>query len=199
MEAGAMMEENPLYAAVISFGVGIDEGAEEEAKFREVKLFSDNVVYKLIEGYQKWTEEKKKAEKEDALSRLILPVEFEVMKRHIFRNNKPAIFGAKIIEGRLKEGWKVMNKKGEIIGKVEGMQNKGERVKEGKKGEELAVSVRGGNIGRNLFEGDHLYSVMPMNQAAELIKFMDEFSEEEKELLGKIRSMKVQNKKEELA
>ena len=199
MEAASMIEEEPLCAAVVSFGVGVDEGAKEEAKLRGVKMFSDNVVYRLIEGYQKWVEEKKSAEKEDALSRLVLPVKFEVLKGNVFRNNKPAIVGVRVEEGRLKEGWKVMNKEGKIVGKVEGMQDKGESVKEAKKGKELAVSIRGGNVGRNLFEGDHLFSVMPSAQAAELIRFMDEFSEEEKDLLGKIRSMKVQKEEEETA
>jgi translation initiation factor 5B len=198
MDASTNCEENKLYKAIISFNVEIDEGAEEETKLREVKLFSGNVVYKLIEDYTKWTEEIKNAEKKDALSKLVTPVEFEVMQGHIFRNNKPAIFGAKIIEGKLREGWKVMNKKGEFIGTIEGMQDKGERFKEAKKGMELAVSVKGGNIGRNLFEGDHLFSILPLSQTKELFKFMDELTEEEKDLLKKIHTIKIQNEEEEV-
>ncbi len=194
----ATTTENKLHNVIISFNVEVDKEVKEEAKLRNVKLFNGNVVYKLIEDYKIWTDEIKSAEKKETLSKLVLPVEFEVMRGNIFRNNKPAIFGAKIIEGKLKEGWKVMNEKGEIVGTVDGMQDKGEMVKEAKKGTELAVSIKGGNVGRNLFEGDHLFSVMPPTQYEKIIKIMDEFSEEEKDILKKIRTIKIKKDEEEI-
>ena len=112
-----MIENDPLQACILGFNVEIDEEAQKEADTRNVKIFNEKIIYSLIDSYKKYCEEIKKAEKENELSCLVWPVEIELIRGKVFRNNKPAIVGAKINEGKLKEGWRVMNKKGEIIGK----------------------------------------------------------------------------------
>ena len=81
-----------------------------------------------------------------------------------------------------------MNAKGEVIGKVGGIQNEGKSVKEVKKGDEVAISIGEGSIGKNLFEGEKLFSCIPPKQYCNLEKYLDEFSSEEKELLAKIKA-----------
>ncbi|MCX6804089.1 MAG: hypothetical protein NTY48_06015, partial [Candidatus Diapherotrites archaeon] len=95
--------------------------------------------------------------------------------------------GVKILEGRLRDGWMIMNKEGKIMGKVAGMQNEGKSLKEAKRGEEIAVSIDGANVGRNLFEGDHLYSCIPVKQYCSLEKYLDDFSSDEKVLYKEIK------------
>ena len=80
-----------------------------------------------------------------------------------------------------------MNKEGREIGKIEGMQNEGKAVKEAKKGDEVAISIEGANVGRNLFEGDKLYSCIPVAQYCSIDKYLSDFSESEKQLLNKIK------------
>jgi translation initiation factor 5B len=190
MEASSLIEEDPYLGVLIAFNVNVDKDAEKEAALREIRIFNDKVIYKLVEGYQDWLEKNKKMEKEKDMACLVLPVKFEILKGKVFRNNKPAIVGVKIEEGRLKEGWKVMNEKGNIIGEITGMQSQGENVKEAGKGDELAISIDKGNVGKNLFEGDKLYSCIPAKQYTDLNKYMNEFKPKERELLEEIKSKK---------
>ena len=191
MQASAMLCENPLYACVLGFNVKLEKEAATEAEERDVRVFNEPVIYKLIEDYQEWVETSKKAEKEAGMSCLIWPVEIELLRGSVFRNSKPAIVGVRVNTGKIKEGWKVMNKAGEIIGKVTGIQSKGETVKEGKQGDELAIAIDHGVIGRNLFEGEKLYSCIPLRQYCDIDKYLDDFNEEEKELLKKIKEKQV--------
>ncbi len=192
MEAYSLMCEDPYLGVILGFNVSIDSDASEEAAKKGVRIFNEKVIYHLIDGYKNWIEEAKKAQKANEISCLVCPVEIEVLRGKVFRNTKPAIVGVRINEGRLRDGWNVMNKEGKIIGKIEGMQNEGKSLKEAKKGEEVAVSIDGANVGRNLFEGDILYSCIPQKHYAGLAKYAAEFTTGEKELLDEIKSKQTE-------
>ncbi|MBT7241621.1 MAG: translation initiation factor IF-2, partial [Candidatus Diapherotrites archaeon] len=191
VQASSMLCEEPLFGCVLGFNVKIEKEAQHEANERDVRIFNEPVIYKLIENYQEWVTASKKAEKEEGMSCLIWPVELESLRGSVFRNSKPAIIGVRVNTGKVKEGWKVMNKAGEVIGKITGIQKNGETVKEGKKGDELAIAINDGIIGRNLFEGEKLYSCIPLKQYCNIEKYLEEFSEEEKELLQTIKEKQI--------
>jgi translation initiation factor 5B len=197
VEASSMLCDTPLYGTVLGFNVKLEKEAETEANNRDVRVFNEPVIYKLIEDYQAWVTASKKAEKEEGMSCLIWPVELESLRGSVFRNSKPAIIGVRVNTGKVKEGWKVMNKDGDVIGKITGIQKDGETVKEGKKGDELAIAINDGVIGRNLFEGEKLYSCIPLKQYCNIEKYLEEFSEEEKELLKVIKEKQIQPEGEE--
>ncbi|MFA6268924.1 MAG: translation initiation factor IF-2 [archaeon] len=188
MEAASLKCDDPLLGVVLAFNVLVDADAVAEADKRGIKIFNEKVIYHLIENYRAWVEEAKRLEKQNEMACLIWPVEFEVLRGKVFRNTKPAIVGVRILEGKLREGCKLMNSSGVEVGKVEGIQNEGKAVKEAKKGDEMAVSIDGANIGRNLSEGEHLYSCIPAKQYAELEKYSSDFTVDEKQLLEKIKS-----------
>ncbi|MFA5357772.1 MAG: translation initiation factor IF-2 [archaeon] len=190
MEASSLLEEDKTLATILAFNTSVDSDAEEQAKKMGVKIFNEKVIYKLLEEYEKWAQGTKRASKEARLSCLVMPVEFELLRGNVFRNNKPAIVGVKIIAGKLKTGWKVMNKEGKVIGEIDGIQKNSKSVDKAEKGDELAVSIRGGNVGRNLFEGEHLFSCIPTSHYCELQELGD-FSEDEKNLLAKIMETKL--------
>ena len=197
MEAASMLCENPLLGVLLGFNVLIDSDAQVEADKRGIKIFNEKVIYHLIENYKAWVEEKKKLEKQNELSCLVFPVEFELIRGKVFRNTKPAIVGVKINVGKLKEGWKVMNSSGEFIGKLEGIQSEGKSVKEAKCGEEVAVSIDGANVGRNLFEGEKLYSCIPISNYANIAKYACDFNEDEKKILEFIKGKQKSQEEEE--
>jgi translation initiation factor 5B len=199
MEASSLLGEEKTLACILAFNVEVEKEAGKEAEKNGVQLFDEKVIYKLLDDYREWSEKTKRAAKEQKLSCLVMPVEFEVLRGNVFRNTKPAIVGVKILGGKLREGWKVMNKEGKIIGEIEGMQKNSKSVKEGAKGDERAVSIRGANVGRNLFEGDHLFSCIPESHYCELRGCLEDLSEEEKSLLEKIKEKQLnleQNKEE---
>lgn len=197
IEAASLQAQDPLLGVVLGFNVGVDSDAQTEADKRGIKIFNEKIIYHLIENYKNWVEEKKRLEKQNEMSCLVMPVEFELIRGKVFRNTKPAIVGVKINVGKLKEGWKVMNSNGEIIGKVDGLQSEGKSVKEAKKGDEIAVSIEGANIGRNLFEGDKLYSCIPLKHYTNISKYLDELNQDEKELLECIKNKQKITEEEE--
>lgn len=191
MEAVGMMNEEPLFGTILAFNVIADQEAIKEAKLRNIKIFSEKVIYKLIEDYSKWVNETKEAQKKAGLSSITYPAKFTVIFGKVFRNTKPAIFGAHIDCGLLKDGVRIMNNNGEIIGKINGIQNEGKQIKELKKGEEAAIAIDGCCFGKNISEKETLYSYLPPKQLENIQKFLEEFNEEEKELINEIRKKTI--------
>ncbi len=190
LEAAAVSEKEPLKGVIFAFNVKVPALALQEAEKRNVKIFSENVVYRLIETYDLWVKGKKEEEKKEVLSTLVWPCRMEVLRGFVFRNSKPAIFGVKVLEGRLKAGVKLFNNSG-IIGTVDVMQNKGETVEEAKAGDEVAISVDDAVLGRNVAEEQTLYTVIPKKMFVELEKFKEFFSPSEQTLWEDIRTLEA--------
>jgi translation initiation factor 5B len=199
VEAEAVSSQDKLLGCVIGFNVLVDEDAKKEAELKGISVFTEKVIYHLIDNYKKFIEDAKKAEKDAKLSCLIWPVEFELMKGMVFRNCKPAICGVRILEGKLRENWKVMNSKGKIIGKIVGIQREGKPVKEAHKGDELALSIDDGVFGRNIFEGEKLFSCIPAENICELQGLCNtgDLNLDEQELLETIIKKQGKNKSAE--
>ncbi|MBU1120340.1 translation initiation factor IF-2, partial [Candidatus Micrarchaeota archaeon] len=188
IEVACLKEKDPIKSVIIAFNTNINPEALEEAKKREVKIFEGKVVYKLIEEYNEWIQEAKQREKEKALAGVTFPARIRIMPNCIFRNSKPAIVGVKIEEGRLMQGVKLM-KKGKTIGKVAVIQHEGKTINEAKKGEEVAVSIEGGVVGRNINEKDELTTFVSAAHCKKLEE-TDVLKKDEKELLEEIRKEK---------
>ena len=81
--------------------------------------------------------------------------------------------------------------------KISGIQNNGKTLKEITKGEEAAIAIEGATIGRNLTEGETLYSCIPIKQSEDIQKYIKEFNPDEIELIEKIKEKQKNNKEEE--
>jgi len=187
-EAAAVKEKNPTEAAIISFGSNIDSVAKEEAKRKGIRIFSGNVIYALMEEFGEWQDEKREELKKAKLARLVMPVKFTVLKGLVFRRSGPAVVGVKIGEGRLRKGVTAMKESGRLIGEIASIQSKNKEVETAEKGSEVAVSIKKGVVGRNIKEGDTLYSYVPGEQFFEIINSM-ELDDNEKELLEEIKKI----------
>ncbi|MDA4131305.1 MAG: translation initiation factor IF-2, partial [Thaumarchaeota archaeon] len=104
-----------------------------------------------------------------------------------FRRNDPAVFGVEVLEGRLKQKSNVMNETGKTIGSIHQIQNEGKTVSTANRGDQVAVSMSGPTIGRQVNEGDVLYT-LPGEQEVRTInqKYLQLLSEEDKQLLKEI-------------
>ncbi len=188
MESLQVKEKDKTKGVILAFNTKINPEAVKEAEKQEIRIFNEKVIYHLIEEYEKWIAEEKEKAKQSFLAEIVLPVKIKLMPENIFRNSKPVIIGAKIIEGKLRTGIKVM-KNGKIIGKILAIQEKGENIKEAKKGSEVAISISDATIGRNLNNKDELISFIPENNIEKLEKSNDILTEEEKDLLKKIKEI----------
>lgn len=197
MEMESVRKTSPYLGVIFAFHTKVNPDAEEEAGKRGVRIFSGSVIYKLIEDYEKWVNEAKDQGKKNKLKTIVLPAEFELLPGNVFHNTKPAIVGVRISEGRLRSKIKVMNAKGIVIGKAEVIQKDGKNVELASKGDEVAVSIEGATIGRNLHEGDVIFSVIPEKQLKS--KEWEELLEGgENILLEKIKKLQADVRKKEV-
>lgn len=187
LEAVPIKEKDPYLAVVFAFNSGMEENALEEAKLREIKIFKGNVIYSLIEDYQKWVKESKERKKLEKEKKLVYPVKVKVLKDHIFRNSNPAVVGVKVLAGRLRSGVELM-KKGKVIGEIESLQLENEKIEEAKLNDEVAVSIKKAVAEKDFNEEDELYSFIPNEQFGEIEKYL-EIGEGEKALLQEIKRM----------
>lgn len=197
VEAAAENDRDPLKAVIFAFNVGIEESALLEASKRNVHIISGSVVYRLMEEYADWVRKQLLQRKQDALARLSLPVKLRFMQGFVFRHSKPAVVGVRVLEGKLRPGVKLLNDKGKIVGIVSAVQVQGKSIDMAIKGQEVAVSVDRGVVGRNLHENGVLYAYIPVVQFGELTAMRDFLSFDEQELLGEIFELEKKRAKVE--
>ncbi len=192
-EAFAVKQNNNYLGVIFSFNTQITDEARDIASKLGVPIFESDVIYKLIEDYEEWLKSEKEAEKEDLLKSRFYPSKIKILPGYVFRRSKPAIVGIEVISGIVRAGVQLMKADGEIIGKLKGLEDKGEKIKEAKKGMQVAVSIEGPTIGRQIKEGDILYSFIPPQKIPILTReFEKEEMAEETDLIKEIKE--IENK-----
>ncbi len=189
LEAAALKSKDPYAGCVLGFNAPILDAVKKDAELQQVKIISGNIVYALTEHYQQWVKETEENKHKGLLEKAIFPCQLQLMPNHIFRNTKPAVVGVRIVEGRLRVGTELMNKHGEVIGKVAQIQQDKENIDLAERNDEVAISIDGGNVGRNLFENETLYTNPTPGMLMLLKKIESKLSAEEKELLEKITAL----------
>jgi len=87
------------HKAILGFNVDLLANAETELENADVKLFTDEVIYQLIEDYETYVEEKQRAQQETVLDKVVRPSRFRILPDHTFRQNDPAVVGVEVISG----------------------------------------------------------------------------------------------------
>jgi len=162
-EAESNYENDPLKAVVIGFNVSLNNDAKSE----KVKVFTADIIYKLIENFEKWVDgETKRLEAAD-IEILVRPCKIKIMPGYVFRQNNPAVVGVEVLEGKIKTNIKLMK---DIISltTIKSIQSEKKNVSEAEKGKQVAISLDKVTIGRQINEGDILYSVIPENDFRKL-------------------------------
>ncbi len=123
------------------------------------------MIYGLIEEYQTWVEKQKTLYGKKRYETIVRPGKFKILPGYVFRQNKPAIVGIQVLGGTLRNGVYLMREDGARVGTLKGMQDRGENVSEIGAGKEVAVSIDGPTVGRQINEGDVLYVDVPEKHA----------------------------------
>jgi len=191
VDAVIVKKEDPLYGVIVAFNVKILPSAAEEIKASEIKLFSANVIYQLTEDYQEWIDAAEEKKKKAYLDAIIKPAKIRIIPKLIFRNSKPAIAGIEVLTGTVKQDYGLIRGDGSKVGKVEGMQDKGENLKSAARGKKVAMSIKDAIFGKNFDEGDVLYVDIPENHYKILeSELKNKLSEDEYETLNEIVDIK---------
>jgi translation initiation factor 5B len=194
LAAAAVKEKNRYLGVVLGFNTKILEEAKREAQERTIPIFSENIIYNLVRSYTEWVEYQKEHE-DSILFNEIPPIcRFQFMKGFVFRRNYPAVFGAEIQIGKLRQKVNVLNEDGKKIGTIHQIQENGKPIEEAGKGEQVAVSIKEISVGRQVNEGDIFFTDLGSKEAKLLLeRFYYRLAQEEKDILNTIVSIKRRN------
>ena len=186
--AVASTADEPKHEAVLGFNVDVLEDARREADTDGVELFVDEVIYQLVEEYEDHVETIERAQQEQVLDKIQRPCRFRVLPDHVFRQSSPAVVGVEVLSGTLKRNSRVVawaDGEPERVGRLKSLQDAGEDVDEARTGEEVAASIDGPTVGRQIEEGDELWTELPEKHAKILEQELsDEIPADELEALG---------------
>ncbi|OIO25174.1 translation initiation factor IF-2 [Candidatus Micrarchaeota archaeon CG1_02_55_22] len=161
LEASSVKANNRFLGVVFAFNVPVPADVALLAEEECVKVFSEKVIYNLVDGYGRWVDAAKATDKKDAFAKLVLPAKIVLMKNHCFRVSKPCIVGVEILSGVLRTGVTLIKSDGSVVGQVKGIQHDKESVAEARQGQQVAVSIDGPVFGRGLDYGEELLVDVP--------------------------------------
>lgn len=187
--------KDPLLGAILAFNVDILPDALSEIQKTNVPVFSSNIIYSLMESYEAWVDEKKMKLEQERLEAVIRPGAVRLLPDCVFRQSKPAIVGVQVIGGVIRTQTNLMREDGANVGAVKGIQAHNENVGSATVGQEVAVSIDGPTVGRQIHEGDILYVNVPEKHARIVeMELMPKLSLDEREVFEKF--LEIKRKKE---
>ena len=185
----AAASNNPLHKIIFAFNIKILPEAKEELQNTDVTIFNKDVIYTIMEDYDEWIAKKKAELERERRQDFIHPGMVKFLPEYIFRISHPAVIGVRILNGRIKTGLKLMNQEGKSIGTIKGIQSENKPVEEALQGQEVAISIEGITVGRQIKGNDILYTDIPESDAKKL-RDMDVLNIDEKDVLNKIFEIK---------
>ena len=189
VDAQVVGEHDPYLGAVLGF----DSKVLPEAKdyVGDGHIFVSPIIYEVIDNYVNWAVAKKEEDERAALSALTRPAKLRVLPGMFFRRKDPAVFGVKVVAGKLLPKVHLMSVEGGEIGTVKQIQDQGKAIAEAKEGDEVAISVDGPTLGRQVKESDVIFT-MPRSHEAKALrtKMLGSLTESEQEVLNEIIQIK---------
>lgn len=189
VDAQVVREHDPYLGAILGF----DSKVLPEAKdyVGSSPIFVSPIIYEVIDNYTNWATAKKETDERAALSALTRPAKLKVIPGTFFRRKDPAVFGVKVTAGKLFPKVHLMSAEGTEIGTVGQIQDQGKAISEAKEGDEVAVSVDGPTLGRQVKENDIIYT-MPRSHEAKALrtKMQGSLTESEQGVLSEIIRIK---------
>ena len=192
VEANATLD--PLNKLIFAFNVKILPEAKEELANTDITIFNEDVIYTIMEKYDEWLEKKKTELEKERRQEYIHPGMIKFLPEYVFRVSHPAIIGIRVLGGRIKNGMRLMKENGKLIGSIKGMQSENKAVEEAIQGQEVAISIEGVTVGRQIKGEDILYTDIPESDAKKL-REMDVLNLDEKDVLNKIFEIKRKSNK----
>jgi translation initiation factor 5B len=158
----------PTNRAVLAFGVDTLDDAVRLADQEDVSIFDNDVIYRLIEDFEEHVGAIETAQQDQILENITRPARFQILDDHTFRQSDPAVVGVEVLSGTIKRNSHVVTFDGaepERQGLLKSIQNEGEDVDEARMGDRVAISIDGPTVGRQIEEGDELWTEIPEKHA----------------------------------
>jgi translation initiation factor 5B len=94
VEAAAMTD--PLHRVILGFNVKMLPDVEEEALARDLTVFTDRVIYTLLDNHRDWLAAEKKKLEASHRQEHIHPAKLKFLEGCSFRQRDPAVFGVRV-------------------------------------------------------------------------------------------------------
>ena len=191
VKAQVITETDKYLGSILAFGVKVLDDAKHEANKNGIRIFSQPVLYDLVDEYRDWVTSDKENMQKTELDSIMMPCKFQLIKGMVFRRNGPAVCGVEILGGSLKQKSIIINSTGKEVGVIKQIEDNGENIKQAAKGSEVAVSMNEPVIGRTIREGEILYS-LPNDIGVRLLKgrYHDSLSDDESNILDEIITLR---------
>ncbi len=180
--------ENPLHRVVFAFNVTVNTDARDEARSTGVTLFENDVIYKLLEDYEKWCEVRMREIEAAKRLEIVFPGKVVILRDHVFRVRKPAIVGVRVLAGRVRPGQGLMREDGHPVGKVKSIRSGEKTLAEALAGSEVALAIDDATVGRQIDVEDVLLVDIPESHAREVSKL--QLSHDELEVMDQVCAIK---------
>jgi translation initiation factor 5B len=184
--------QDQLHRVIFAFNVGINDDAKSEAMELGVKIFENDVMYRLLEEYNLWCGERAKEIEADKRLEIVFPGKIKILMDKVFRVSKPAIVGVRVLAGRIRPGQGLIKVDGRPIGKIKSIQSEGKSLSEAISGAEVAISIDDVTVGRQIDVEDVLLIDIPESHAHELQN--QQLKQDELEILEQLKEIKRKEK-----
>ncbi len=183
-------EEEQKNRAILAFNTDIADTAEKQLDNADITYIADDIIYNLVDQYEDWTQELARQQREQVLQNITRPAKIRLLPDHVFRSSNPAVVGVEIVNGVLNTGSALMSPDGESRGRIKAIQEEGESIDSATKGQEVAVSITDVTVGRQIEEGDELYTDITGKDYKIIQRMENEFTAGELQVLEDIVAIK---------
>ncbi|HIH55165.1 TPA: translation initiation factor IF-2, partial [Candidatus Woesearchaeota archaeon] len=181
-DAESNYERDPLESVILGFNISVDTDIRND----KVKIITSNIIYRIIEDYEKWKIDEGRRIEEKELEGLTRPCKIEYLHNYTFRQSNPAVIGAEVIVGIMTSGMDIMKNNGEILTNIKEIQKNKESVKTAAKKDQVAISLPNVQVGRQINEGDIFYSAIPEDDFRKIKNLTKYLARDEVECLKEI-------------
>lgn len=186
-DAEAIAQGDALHGVILGFNI-------PKPEFQTTAhIITNDIIYRLIEDYEAWKLSKQKQMQAGELDALVKPCKIEILRGYVFRQNNPAICGVEVLAGTLNANTPLIDNKGKEIGNIKGIQLEQKNVESAEKGKQVAASFPGITIGRQVNEGDILYSAVPESHFRIYKEHKEHLTDDQKNLLKEIADIMRQS------
>ena len=180
--ADAESNLDPLTAVILGFNV-------PAAASDKVKIITHDVIYRLLEDYEKWKASMHKEGEQRELEGITKPCKIQLMKGYVFRHSNPAVVGVDILAGTLATDTPLMKADGKEFTRAKGIQADQENIPTADRGKQVAVSLSGVVVGRQIQEGEVLYSSITEDEFRKLKQLKKYLSKDQIDVLKEIATI----------
>jgi len=182
---------DPMYRVMLGFNVAVLPDANDYVQNTDIKIFNNNIIYRLIDDFKKWESEQRVIAEKKKFAEIVRPGKIRYLPNCTFRQSKPAVIGVQIMGGMIKPGVTLIKSDGSKVGVVKQIQDHNESVSIAAVGKEVAMSVDGPTAGRQINEGDIYFVDVPEGHSKVLeFQLKDTIKQDELETLQEFLAIK---------